>query len=314
VSTDRATTEPWRIDPDEFPADAPPADRARFLLRYAVLAPSRRNAQPWRFAVDGPTVTVRADPDRRLPVADPEDRALHVGLGCAVANLAVAAAGVGLDARVSHPTDGPAAVVDLRPGGDGREPAAPAAPTERRTRREPYADRPLAAAERRRLRTAVAAVPRAELHLLEREGRRAAVADLQATADRRQFADPAYRAEFERTAPEWTAGRDRDGPSDAALVRAGPAVGVVTTGADCRRAWLRTGRAFERLALAATAAGVGVHPLSRITERPETRASLAALLDGDGRPQQPFRLGYVDDEPAGPHTPRRPVAAVLDGG
>ena len=37
------------VEPTAFPARAEPAERLRFFLSYAVLAPSRHNAQPWVF-------------------------------------------------------------------------------------------------------------------------------------------------------------------------------------------------------------------------------------------------------------------------
>lgn len=70
----------WRVDESELAANATPADKLRFALRYAVLAPSSHNTQPWRFIVDGETVTLNADRLRALPVADPCDRELIISL------------------------------------------------------------------------------------------------------------------------------------------------------------------------------------------------------------------------------------------
>ncbi|MFC7136860.1 nitroreductase family protein [Halobaculum litoreum] len=54
------TRDVWRVDADGFPAGGTVAEQARFLLRYAVLAPSSHNTQPWSFAVDDDgTVAVR---------------------------------------------------------------------------------------------------------------------------------------------------------------------------------------------------------------------------------------------------------------
>ena len=57
-----------------FPAWAGPAERLRFLLRYAILAPSRHNTQPWLFEIEGDELRVYADRSRALPVADPDGR------------------------------------------------------------------------------------------------------------------------------------------------------------------------------------------------------------------------------------------------
>jgi len=85
-----------------FPGTLPLEQQLRFLLRYAVLAPSARNAQPWRFAVQANTVLLRADPARWQPVADPEQRELHLSLGCALENLLVAAEHFGFRHSVAY--------------------------------------------------------------------------------------------------------------------------------------------------------------------------------------------------------------------
>ena len=70
------------------------------LVQAAALAPSSHNTQPWRFRLDGRTVDVLADRTRALPINDPHDRELTISCGCALFNLRVAAAAVGLEARV----------------------------------------------------------------------------------------------------------------------------------------------------------------------------------------------------------------------
>lgn len=37
---------PWQINEHDFPAAAPPVEQLKFLLRYAILAPSSHNTQP----------------------------------------------------------------------------------------------------------------------------------------------------------------------------------------------------------------------------------------------------------------------------
>ena len=75
----------------DFPHIYPIQEQLRFLLRYAILAPSTRNTQPWRFGVDGNQVAVRADLARAQPIADDDLRELYLSLGCAIENLLVAA-------------------------------------------------------------------------------------------------------------------------------------------------------------------------------------------------------------------------------
>src|SRR4051794_31811566 len=74
----------------EFPAGGTRPDKLGYLVRYAVLAPSRYNTQPWRFVLQGPTVLLYADRERTLPHLDPGDRELIISCGVALFYLRVA--------------------------------------------------------------------------------------------------------------------------------------------------------------------------------------------------------------------------------
>ena len=43
----------WYISESDFPYDGSARDKLRFLLRYALLAPSPYNTQPWLFRIEG---------------------------------------------------------------------------------------------------------------------------------------------------------------------------------------------------------------------------------------------------------------------
>ena len=63
----------------------------RELVRYASLAASSHNTQPWKFKIDDRSISILPDFTRRCPVVDPDDHHLFVSLGCAAENLLVAA-------------------------------------------------------------------------------------------------------------------------------------------------------------------------------------------------------------------------------
>ncbi|MFD9637850.1 nitroreductase, partial [Streptomyces violascens] len=75
---------------------------AETLVRDAASAPSLHNAQPWRFRFlqETGTFELYADRLRAVPLADPDDRALHIGCGAALFNLRVAIAHRGMHPRV----------------------------------------------------------------------------------------------------------------------------------------------------------------------------------------------------------------------
>lgn len=75
---------------DASSAAAPDHELLRFILRYAVRAPSGHNTQPWRFRIVGDCLELHADRTRALPVVDSADRALHISCGAALRHVVVA--------------------------------------------------------------------------------------------------------------------------------------------------------------------------------------------------------------------------------
>lgn len=70
-----------------------PYEPRRRALSFALLAPSPHNRQPWLADLSQPdAVILYADPERRLPVTDPFDRQITIGLGCFIELMAMAAA------------------------------------------------------------------------------------------------------------------------------------------------------------------------------------------------------------------------------
>jgi hypothetical protein len=59
----------------------------RELVRFATLAPSGHNTQPWRFRIGTDRIELLPDFARRTPVVDPDDHHIFVGRGCAAENL-----------------------------------------------------------------------------------------------------------------------------------------------------------------------------------------------------------------------------------
>ncbi len=62
----------------------------RELVRYATLAASSHNTQPWIFKLEPNQIQVLPDLSRRCPAVDPDDHHLYASLGCATENLLLA--------------------------------------------------------------------------------------------------------------------------------------------------------------------------------------------------------------------------------
>ena len=193
---------------------------AEEIAQAGARAPSHHNAQPWAFRVQAGAVEVYANRSRRIPVADPEDRQLFLGVGAAVYGVRLALAVLGLRPVVRLVRDDArpdlAAVVtasghaDSAKAADPAEAADRADPTEaaetvrrhaelsrRQTVRGPFTDDPLPSPLPAAL-TREVDQEGAVLYWAVREESRRDLAALVAEADRELRADQALRAELVR--------------------------------------------------------------------------------------------------------------------
>src|ERR1051326_4558330 len=116
-------------------------------LHAAILAANPHDTQPWLFAPHGDSITVYADRARNLGSFDPFRREMHLGLGCALTNLVLAANLHGFEPKVQPAqgrltlSPGPkpvvAAQVTLSVREPNRNPLLDAIP-KRHTNRGPY--------------------------------------------------------------------------------------------------------------------------------------------------------------------------------
>jgi len=56
----------WQVDTQDFYKCRSDKERLEFLLRFAVLAPSSHNSQPWRFEIGEGAIKIFLDFSRRL--------------------------------------------------------------------------------------------------------------------------------------------------------------------------------------------------------------------------------------------------------
>lgn len=82
----------WRSDKSEGPLS---------LVRAAILAANPHNTQPWLFRVSASQIDLFADTTRRIGATDPFLREMHIGVGCALENLMLAAEANGYAANLS---------------------------------------------------------------------------------------------------------------------------------------------------------------------------------------------------------------------
>jgi hypothetical protein len=87
---------PWSLWNDPSVRGTPLA-----LVAAAVLAANPHDTQPWLFRIGDDAIEVLADLSRNLGAMDAFVREMHLGLGCAIENMLVAAGPNGYDAEVA---------------------------------------------------------------------------------------------------------------------------------------------------------------------------------------------------------------------
>ena len=92
----------WNVDEERFYKLLTMEARLKFILRYAILAPSSHNTQPWKFHVADNYIDIYADLSRKLAHSDPSGRMLYTALGCAVENIKITAAHFDLSFHIEY--------------------------------------------------------------------------------------------------------------------------------------------------------------------------------------------------------------------
>ncbi len=325
-----------------FPAWAGPAERLRFLLRYAIRAPSRHNTQPWLFEIEGSELRLYGDWRRALKVADPQGRELVMACGAALYNLEVAARHFGHATSVeilagSRRRDGLLARLTL----EERRPPSPrdedlfAAIGVRRTNRFAFDARDVPFGVVSAL-VREAADQGACLRVVDRTIR-PAVAELVAEGGREQWASARFRSElatwsranqpgemdgipgyahglsdpasvFHRVLVRFRMGRSTEARRDRYYALNTRALLALCSRQETPVDWFVAGQAVQRVLLRAAAQGLSASFFGQAVEVAPVRARLREALGELGWPQLLFRLGY--GRPVRP-TPRRPVELVL---
>lgn len=320
------------------------ADDIRLAVEDAAWAPSVHNTQPWTFGVRGSRVSLRADPDRRLDVADPNGREMLISCGAALYNL-----------RLSLRVHGYEPVVQMLPDPDRPHLLAdvhlePGEPADQQTLREHVQIRRRHSHRGGFLPDPVpAGVLTAMKYDAEREGAglieavdvhvKGALAALTDAAEHVQRRTPAYAAEIARWAPSPRTSR-KDGVQEPAYPQRTPrtrphfpprdfargqgwgvataplaesvpagAVLVLVSAGDGRADWICAGQALQRVLLRAAERDLAAAFHTQALEVPELRSFIRTRFCDDAFPQMVLRLGVPEGKELS--SVRRPVEDVM---
>ncbi|MDR2985703.1 MAG: nitroreductase family protein [Nocardiopsaceae bacterium] len=322
-----------------------PEEISRFVVEAAVHAPSLHNSQPWWFSTSNREISLHADLERRLHVADPRGREMMIGCGAALFTARLALRYLGLVPKVSMLPDPdlPNLVARIRYGTDQVAPVDYerelfAEITRRHTHRGGFDPEPMPASVITVMR-AEASRENATLAIMTDEAQREVLAAAVETAERAVHLDAArmreqarwslppgssrrdgvpvtaYPARPEKTQPSFPArdfahGRGWGLPPSgtAAVIRSAGLVTVLTTRYDRPEDWVNAGQALQRVLLAATSCGLTAALHSQPLEVNELRSFISTVLCGGAYPQMVIRLGSTGQTSA---SVRRSVEEVL---
>jgi nitroreductase len=320
-----------------------PEEIYRFVVDAAMHAPSVHNTQPWWFSHDEHEISVHADTERRLPVADPHGREMMISCGAALFTVRAALRHLGLVpevkempdpdlrnlvARVTWSKQVPPAEYEQRlfteiprrrthRGGfePGSLPAAALTALGQQAAREQTTMRMMSDDES----AGLAAVVEAADYALRRDQARVEEQAHWAPApgSRRRDGVPAtaYPAEPERTEPSFPArdfahGRGWGLPPrmDAPATRSAGTAAILTTASDDPLSWIQAGQALQRVLLLASSSGLATALHTQPLEIPLLREFISTQFCDGTYPQMVLRFGRTSGNTV---SVRRSVDEVL---
>lgn len=315
------------------------ADDYVALVRYATLAASSHNTQPWKFTLEPGKIMILPDLSRRCPEVDPDDHHLYASLGCAAENLLLAAAAAGMKGHLSFDANSQRVQVDLEKAEPSRSALFEVIP-KRQCTRTAYDGTSLTVEELRLLEEAGRG-DGVSVTLLTDSGKKEQVADFVAEGNQAQIADPRWSEEMRKwvrfTARDalltgdglygasmgfpdiprslgnlvmrFAVSPERQNRKDIAHIRSSGAIAVVYSEGNDVRHWVEAGRCYERLALQAAALNLRTAFINQPVEVGSLRSQFAAFLGiGERRPDFIVRIGRG---PEMPRSLRRPVQQVI---
>lgn len=331
----------WNVKEKHFPKNGKMESKLKFLVRYAILAASGLNSQPWIFKIKDNTIEIWADNTRQRPQIDPEDRELYISLGCAMANLEIAARYFGMmfEKEYGEEDGNLAAKFKFAEGKTVSEKKEYfKAITKRRVNREDYNGKSIPKEIIEKLEEEHKEYGEARLKLLTQKEIKNELAKLVEKSSQIWFKSNDLVDELEYWLQD-DLSLNKDGLStgvlnlyklaievkhllsrsdksiisksqrDRDLVETAQAIAIIWVEKENKKNWLMAGELYERLALYLTNFEIQNAFFNTVIELKNQRIKMEKLLGIKGKSQLLLRFGYSDKKVA--HSSRRPLEEVL---
>lgn len=301
----------WNVNEKEFPQKGKDRDKLKFLLNYAILAPSTYNEQPWIFLLKRDKIEIYIDRSRILSVVDPDGRQMAISCGVAVHFLKRALHYFGYQGDIAYfpedPTGDLVATIGL---GEVKETTNEdremfhAIFTRRTNRNQFDSDRSISQDILRELIHTVEEINGQNVWAASysQSSNKRKLAQLVKEADKRQRVDKSFAAEraswihpyrkssndgmptYALTATQLLKKGNvrlvgKHSSSESELAGSSSALFIIGTSTDDFKSWVLAGEALGRILLLTTKHGIQHSYLSQVLEIPSIRRKVAALVE-----------------------------------
>jgi len=312
----------WNIKEEHFKTKKDIEAKLEFLLRYAILAPSGYNSQPWKFRIDENKIVIYSDFAKKRGVIDPGNREIYVSMGAALENLLIAAKHFGFEIKIkTNKTIGEDKKLDLvatvefqdkKIKNDNLNKKMFEAIRKRQTNRRPFEKLSKDTGKLEKQIKDLIEDREIDVKLFDEENLKKKIGSLMAQASLYWYSKENFRKELMSWLRDDTETKNMDGIrqkyydekdrmgllnfseekaiKDEIMVVESPILMIVSSKKDNKENWIKTGRNLERMLLYLTSENISHAYFNSIVESDKHRIELGKELN-NGIPQLVLRLG-----------------------
>ncbi|MEK7612098.1 MAG: hypothetical protein AAB407_02030 [Patescibacteria group bacterium] len=322
------------INPKDFFLQSSSEAKIKFLLRYAVFAPSTHNSQPWLFEIRGNSCKIYNDPNIQLKEADPINRDLYISFGCLIENLIITAKYFGVLLEIKYSNEktqedliaeiffqnlNTVQVTNIDPS---LEPLLIA--ITKRVNARGIFEPTLISEEIKNKISSLSDFSNIAIHLVQNKEQIQHIAELTAEGLKQAYANPSFRKEMSEWMHNSLSKKRRGIPGYSlrmptiisfffpAFIRrfnlskkvaqlniksigSAPIIAVITSNQNSKQAWLDIGRLFERITLNLNILGIKTSIFVASIEM-GFGEQIKEIIGSNNNPQFLFCIGYMNYE------------------